>query len=198
MPMMCCYESQRPARMTLTQGCGWKSSGFASGSAKGFRMPLDPKVLDCAEKSAALLKAGDRAGAAAALQEALAIEPKMASWHCDLAVLCQTTGQLDEAAQEYRRAVECDSALRQAWYNLGCLLNEQDREAEGLECFQQAVRLAAESRGGTSQFGPVAIQSGKHRRSDCPLSPSRRAGRRGEAGNDARAEHRRQSDRDAA
>jgi predicted O-linked N-acetylglucosamine transferase (SPINDLY family) len=66
----------------------------------------------------------------------------VAAWHCDLAVLCQTTGQLDEAAQEYRRAVECDSGLRQAWYNLGCLLNEQDREAEALECFQQAIRLA--------------------------------------------------------
>ena len=65
----------------------------------------------------------------------------MASWHCDFAVLLQTTGKLDEAERAYRRAVGCDAGLRQAWYNLGCLLNEQDREAEGLECFRQAVRL---------------------------------------------------------
>lgn len=104
-------------------------------------MPLRSTATDLAERSAALCNAGDRAGAAEALREALAIEPGVASWHCDLAVLLQTTGRYVEAEAEYRQAVECDPALRQAWYNLGCLLNEQDRDAEALECFQQAVRL---------------------------------------------------------
>jgi protein O-GlcNAc transferase len=105
-------------------------------------MQENPSAMSWVERSAALCKAGDRVAAAEALRQAIAIQPGVAAWHCDLAVLCQTTGQIDEAAASYRRAVECDSGLRQAWYNLGCLLNEQDREAEALECFQQAVRLA--------------------------------------------------------
>jgi len=105
-------------------------------------MQENQSAITWVERSAALCKQGDRVGAAAALREAIAIEPGVAAWHCDLAVLCQTSGQIDEAEAAYRRAVECDSALRQAWYNLGCLLNDQDREAEALECFHQAVRLA--------------------------------------------------------
>ncbi len=105
-------------------------------------MPEHRTAISWIEQSATLCKQGDRVAAAAALREAIAIEPGVAAWHCDLAVLCQTTGQLDEAAAAYRRAVECDSSFRQAWYNLGCLLNEQDREAEALDCFHQAVRLA--------------------------------------------------------
>jgi predicted O-linked N-acetylglucosamine transferase (SPINDLY family) len=105
-------------------------------------MPLNSSAIEWIQRSAALCEQGDRVAAAEALRQAIELEPNVASWHCDLAVLYQTAGRLDEAAGEYRRAVECDSGLRQAWYNLGCLLNEQDREAEALECFQQAVRLA--------------------------------------------------------
>ncbi|HEX3999135.1 MAG TPA: tetratricopeptide repeat protein [Pirellulales bacterium] len=104
-------------------------------------MPHHPEAIELVRRSAALLNAGDRGAAAEMLREALAIEPRVAAWHCDLAVLDQTAGRIEQAEAEYRRAVECDSSLRPAWYNLGCLLNEQDREAEGLECFQQAVRL---------------------------------------------------------
>src|SRR5580658_7417043 len=95
-------------------------------------MPENQTASDWVEQSAALCRQGDRVAAAEALRRAIAMRSGVAAWHCDLAVLCQTTGKLDEAEAEYRRAVECDSALRQAWYNLGCLLNEQDREAEAL------------------------------------------------------------------
>jgi protein O-GlcNAc transferase len=104
-------------------------------------MPLDADAIRWVEKSAALCNAGDRRAAADALRQAVSVEPGVASWHCDLAVLLQTTGRADEAELEYRRAVECDSGLRQAWYNLGCLLNEHDREAEAIDCFQQTLRL---------------------------------------------------------
>jgi protein O-GlcNAc transferase len=104
-------------------------------------MSIDAEALRWIEQSAALCGAGDRRGAADALRQAVAIQPNVASWHCDLAVLLQTTGRGDEAELEYRRAVACDSGLRQAWYNLGCLLNEQDREGDAIECFQQSLRL---------------------------------------------------------
>lgn len=104
-------------------------------------MPIDSQALEWVRQSAELCRSGDRIGAADALRRAVTIEPNVASWHCDLAVLLQTTGKIDEAEAQYRRAIQCDSALRQAWYNLGCLLNQQDREAEAIACFQQTIRL---------------------------------------------------------
>ncbi len=70
------------------------------------------------------------------------LRPGDASLRCDLAVLLQLSGgDGDAAAEEYRRTVQLDPSHRTAWYNLGCLYNTLDREAEAVPCFERSLAL---------------------------------------------------------
>jgi protein O-GlcNAc transferase len=75
------------------------------------------------------------------LLHALRSQPDDAELHCDLAIVLQNSRRVEQSAEHYRRAVEIDPRLRRAWYNLGCLLNAEDREAEAVPCFQQSIAL---------------------------------------------------------
>jgi protein O-GlcNAc transferase len=78
---------------------------------------------------------------AESLRQALLSRPDDAELRCNLAIFLQNSGQIEEAAEQYRRAVEIDPRMRRAWYNLGCLLNAEDREAEAVPCFRKSIAL---------------------------------------------------------
>jgi len=61
--------------------------------------------------------------ARAALDRALAIDPKHAVANNELGILLRETGKFEEAERAYRRALETDPSYALAHYNLGVLLD---------------------------------------------------------------------------
>lgn len=89
-------------------------------------------------------------GAAEAFRRAMALDPRNADAHNNLAWVYHEQGeQLDEAVQLARRAIELNPR-KQAWYldTLGSLLLKQGKPSEAIAAFEQA--LAATSANQTS------------------------------------------------
>jgi tetratricopeptide (TPR) repeat protein len=57
------------------------------------------------------------------------------------AAAAQEAGQVDEAIQEYRRALEMNPGWGEGWWNLGTLLYEGDRYPEAIPAFKKVVEL---------------------------------------------------------
>jgi tetratricopeptide (TPR) repeat protein len=77
------------------------------------------------------------ADARAALDRALAIDPKHAAANNELGILLRETGKFEEAERAYRRAIETDPGYALAHYNLGVLLDVYLRRgAEAIEQYE--------------------------------------------------------------
>jgi len=77
------------------------------------------------------------ADARAALDRALAIDPKHAAANNELGILLRETGKFEEAERAYRRALESDPGYALAHYNLGVLLDVYLRRgAEAIEQYE--------------------------------------------------------------
>ena len=77
----------------------------------------------------------------ASVRQASDSQPNDPLLHCELAGLLHNAGRSAEAVKHYQRAVEIDPAFRRAWYNLGCVSNEQGREADAIPCFRRSLEL---------------------------------------------------------
>jgi predicted Zn-dependent protease len=85
------------------------------------------------------------ADARAALDRALAIDPKHAAANNELGILLRETGKFDEAERAYRRALESDPGYALAHYNLGVLLDVYLRRgAEAIEQYEAYQSTLAE------------------------------------------------------
>jgi predicted Zn-dependent protease len=77
------------------------------------------------------------ADARAALDRALALDPKHAAANNELGILLRETGKFEDAERAYRRALETDPAYALAHYNLGVLLDVYLRRgAEAIEQYE--------------------------------------------------------------
>ena len=85
------------------------------------------------------------ADARAALDRALAIDPKHAAANNELGILLRETGKFEEAERAYRRAIETDPGYALAHYNLGVLLDVYLRRgAEAIEQYEAYQSTLAE------------------------------------------------------
>ena len=83
--------------------------------------------------------------ARAALDRALAIDPKHAVANNELGILLRETGKFEEAERAYRRAIETDPSYALAHYNLGVLLDVYLRRgAEAIEQYEAYQSSLAE------------------------------------------------------
>lgn len=83
--------------------------------------------------------------ARAALDRALAIDPKHAAANNELGILLRETGKFEEAERAYRRALETDADYALAHYNLGVLLDVYLRRgAEAIEQYEAYQSALAE------------------------------------------------------
>jgi len=83
--------------------------------------------------------------ARAALDRALAIDPKHAIANNELGILLRETGKFEEAERAYRRALETDPSYALAHYNLGVLLDVYLRRgAEAIEQYEAYQSSLAE------------------------------------------------------
>ena len=116
---------ERPAKSAVAAGSGgWKAADYRQAGKKYFRQ-------------------GRYAEARAALEEALAREPGVASTYVNLGlVLHSGIGDFAEAAAVLERAVQIDPKRGDAHYLLGKVYLGQDRVGEALDALKIATRLS--------------------------------------------------------
>lgn len=92
-------------------------------------------------------EAGDMAGSAERLQEAIALDPDYLEAHNNLGCRLLSLGRTEEAIASFQRAIEIDAHAPYAHANLAVALLYQHRPAEA----KTAARLAIETDGGISK-----------------------------------------------
>jgi len=73
------------------------------------------------------------------------LDPRNATFHCNLAVAFGESGLDDEAFSEYQRTLSLNPANVTALVNLGYLYSERERYEEARDCWERAVRAAPDS-----------------------------------------------------
>jgi len=86
-------------------------------------------------------QAGSYELAADWIGRAIAVNPKDAAYHCNLAVNFQALGRLDEATGEYRRAVELQPTIPDFHFNLGGSLIAQGKPDDAIASYTAALEL---------------------------------------------------------
>jgi tetratricopeptide (TPR) repeat protein len=75
------------------------------------------------------------------VRRAVAINPDVALYHCNLGEMCRLAGRLDDAIAAGRRALEIDPDYPTALSNLGIALSDQGKFEEALDCYERAIAL---------------------------------------------------------
>ena len=88
------------------------------------------------------LDGGDHARARAALEAALALNPRLARAHNALGVIAAETGHVEEAVEHWTKAVDLEPGELDTVYNLGLLLWNAGRKANARPYFERFVREA--------------------------------------------------------
>jgi serine/threonine protein kinase/Flp pilus assembly protein TadD len=95
-----------------------------------------------------LQERGDRAGASAALEEAVTalretirLKPDVARAHSDLGLALRAQRRLAEAIDAYREAIRLKPDYAEALTNLGIALQDQGALAEAIAPYREAIRL---------------------------------------------------------
>ena len=93
------------------------------------------------EQGLRLAEAGDAAGAIAAHEAALAIDPTIAQAHANLISLYGRQGNWAKAEEHYRAVVALGFNLGDAHYDYGVLLGLQERWADAADAYRQAIAI---------------------------------------------------------
>jgi len=72
---------------------------------------------------------------------AVALNPAVAEYHCNLGVALWGAGRLDEAVAAYRAAVKLDPDYVDAHFNLGNALKDQEHYEQAVAAYREAIRL---------------------------------------------------------
>ncbi|MDA8017303.1 MAG: tetratricopeptide repeat protein [Thermoanaerobaculia bacterium] len=98
------------------------------------------------------------------LQRAQAVAdavPSYAVARYDLGVLLAEAGDIETAAEEYRKAIQADPAHADAHYNLGNLAFDAGRFEEAIEHFQASLRIKPDSASALGNLGNALLSSGR-------------------------------------
>ena len=107
------------------------------------------------ERGLAAEAIGDLAGARAAYVRALAANPELPDAACNLGRLLHEAGDVLGAEQWYRVALLGARDVATYWFNLGVAVEDQDRAAEAIACYERA--LACEPRLAEAHFNLARI-----------------------------------------
>ncbi|MBC7603084.1 MAG: tetratricopeptide repeat protein [Ramlibacter sp.] len=120
------------------------------------------------ELGAALLEAGDAAGAAKEFEAVLRKQPTHAGAHNNLALALERSGKFDEALKEYERALALDGSLSAAASNRAALFARRGQHEEARLAFLQAVERDPRSAQAHANLGALLRELGE-------LEPARAA-----------------------
>jgi len=98
----------------------------------------------------------DLAGAIAALQKSLSIEPDDVARLADLGEFLRRAKRLDEALQVLQRAVSLDANSYAAWVNYGTALQEAERLDEAKAAYEKALAINPRSAEVANNLGAMA------------------------------------------
>ena len=100
----------------------------------------EPRLVEARFSLAlALQAAGNTPAAETRYREVLQLAPDFAPARSNLAGLLFAAGEFDAAISDYRAALEANSAPPELWYNLGNAYIEQQRTAEAVAAYDQAL-----------------------------------------------------------
>lgn len=92
--------------------------------------------------------------------------------HFQLAMMLHRKGRYTEAATQYRRVIELDSSLVEAYINLGSVLGDAGKPEDCLSLYQQALKIAPNNAILHADLSIAWLKMGK---SDEALAEARRA-----------------------
>lgn len=101
--------------------------------------PTDPDYYN--NRSAARLYAGDYAGALADAEKALHLGPENVSFYLNHALASEGLKNADIAIADYRRIIALDPHFVKAYYRMGCLLTNQGKTEESIDCYVRALEM---------------------------------------------------------
>ncbi len=117
-----------------------------------------------------LLERGDRAGAAEALEKAVAtiraairLKPDLAAGYNILGAVLGARGKVDEAIAEYRAAIRLEPDLAKAHYNLGIALKAHGKVDEAIAEYRAAIRFEPDLAEAHCNLGNALLTQGKFR-----------------------------------
>lgn len=93
-------------------------------------------------RSAARLYAGDYKGALADAEKALHLGPEKVSFYLNHALANEGLKNTEAAIAGYRRIIVLDPHHIKAYYRMGCLLTNQGKTEESVDCYVQALKMA--------------------------------------------------------
>jgi Flp pilus assembly protein TadD len=96
----------------------------------------------------ACLEVGRVSDAIAALQRAVANDPRYADAHFRLGIALEKFGNIREAIAAYDRAIQQDPLLTEAWFRAGALIYIVGHHDDAIGCFRRAAAT-----GGKTSFG---------------------------------------------
>ena len=108
-----------------------------------------------------LYQTRDVAGAEAALQTAVCLEPDYAAAWSDLGNIYSEQGRLTDAATAYQRALAEDPALAPAYNNLGIIYKNQGRLDEAIAAYGRAIQLRPEYADAYHNLGCALHRAGR-------------------------------------
>ncbi|MEW5773642.1 MAG: tetratricopeptide repeat-containing glycosyltransferase family protein, partial [Thermodesulfobacteriota bacterium] len=140
-------QKEHPAEDLERRGVAAQRRGDHAAAADLYAQSLDAGgggAAIYANLGLALLRTGRLAAAAVSLDRAASLDPANP---VPLVYLGEARRALQEplpAARALRAALKLDRGLAYAWLQLGMVLNDQARPAEGLKCLDRALRLKPE------------------------------------------------------
>jgi Tfp pilus assembly protein PilF len=134
----------QPDDALIDDGSRKLQSGDVDGALAAFmqamkRAPGDPRPHYLS--GAALAQKRDAAAAEKEYRAALAINPKLAEVHNELATLLMDRGRNNDAMAELKAAVAAKPDLAEGWYNLGKLALRNKQCPVALDAFARAAKL---------------------------------------------------------
>lgn len=114
------------------------SDGRTCGVEKG-----KASAQDCNRLGIELSQRGDWKGAIAATREAIRLKPTPL-YFSNLGFYLRQIGELAEAEEVLRRALELNPAFTSAHYNLGAVLRDKGKFDQSVAAFQAAIKLQPE------------------------------------------------------
>ncbi|GAA5177687.1 tetratricopeptide repeat protein [Niveibacterium umoris] len=100
-----------------------------------------PSAEDRVSQALAAWSAGDRVQALSVLDEAARAGADSARYHMLCGIVARQTGQLDVALAAYRRAIEREPELAEAWFNLANTCVLQGDLPAAVEAYEATLRL---------------------------------------------------------
>jgi tetratricopeptide (TPR) repeat protein len=156
--------------------------GLRRGRRKAAAARPAPSALEWLERGCDAEAEDDTVGAICAYTQALALDPRLAEAHVNLGHRLHELGRLGPAEGHYRLAILSTADHPTAWFNLGVVLEDQDRLAEAAAAYGRALAIDARCADAHHNLGGLLDALGDEHGAVRHLSAYRRLTRRRRAG----------------